>query len=112
MENPQNKPKSAGQERPAKASLPALIGLLNKIAAADPAKIHTSLSKVVTAYTEQIRALLDAGVDAIGARDAFYGAQIGSTAAEPFIMRATLHLGDPLAHLRTRPGHALLFEVP
>ena len=51
------------------------------------------------------------GLDAIAARDAFYGAQIGVAAAEPFIMRATLHLADPLAHLRTRPGPALLFEA-
>lgn len=51
------------------------------------------------------------GIDSIAARDQFYGAQIGSIAAEPFIMRATLHVADPLAHLRSRPGPALLFEA-
>jgi len=51
------------------------------------------------------------GIDSIAARDQFYGAQIGSIAAEPFIMRATLHVADPLTHLRSRPGPALLFEA-
>lgn len=51
------------------------------------------------------------GVAAIELRDRFYGAQIGATAAEPFITRATVHLADPLAHFRSRPGPARLFEV-
>lgn len=49
-------------------------------------------------------------LDAIDARDRFYGAQIGAAHGEPFITRATLHLSDPLAHLRSRPGPAFFFE--
>ncbi len=51
------------------------------------------------------------GVAAIELRDRYYGAQIGSAAAEPFITRATVHLADPLAHFRSRPGPARLFEA-
>jgi len=47
---------------------------------------------------------------ALEARDRFYGAQIGAAFAEPFIVRSTLHLSDPLAHLRSRPGPAFFFE--
>ena len=49
-------------------------------------------------------------LDALEARDRFYGAQIGAAHGEPFIVRSTLHLTDPLAHLRGRPGSAFFFE--
>jgi N-acetylglucosamine malate deacetylase 1 len=74
---------------------------------------HASQVGVVAGAASDVATLVaSAGnLAAIETRDRYYGAQIGAAFAEPFIVRATLHLDDPLAHFRARPGAALLFEV-
>lgn len=55
--------------------------------------------------------LVASSLGTLDTRDAFYGAQIGSLAGEPFIVRSTLAIADPVAHFRARPGVPHFFEA-
>jgi LmbE family N-acetylglucosaminyl deacetylase len=48
-------------------------------------------------------------LSSLEARDAFYGAQIGVAYGEPYVMRETLALGDPVDHFRRNAFAAPLF---
>ncbi len=67
--------------------------------------------QAIACHASQLAALAGAPVTLVASsigtlqtRDAFYGAHIGSLAGEPFIVRSTLAIADPLAHFRARPG--------
>ena len=54
--------------------------------------------------------LVASALATIDARDRYWGEHIGATYGEPFIIRATLAIDDPVAHFRARPGAPRLFE--
>lgn len=75
----------------------------------DVSAAHDRKMQAVRCYASQVEARADAPPTLVGsalslssleARDAFYGAQIGVAHGEPYVVRETLGLADPLDHFR------------
>lgn len=84
----------------------------------DVAHVVAIKRQAIACHASQVAAIVGApatlvasSIGTLETRDAFYGAQIGSLAGEPFIARSTLAIADPLAHFRARPGAPHFFEA-
>jgi bacillithiol biosynthesis deacetylase BshB1 len=75
----------------------------------DTTGVHARKMAAVRCYGSQVLAQAGAPATLVGsalslssleARDAFYGAQIGVAFGEPYVVRETLGLADPLDHFR------------
>jgi bacillithiol biosynthesis deacetylase BshB1 len=75
----------------------------------DVTAVHARKMAAVRCYGSQVEARADAPPTLVGsalslssleARDAFYGARIGVPFGEPYVVRETLGLADPLDHFR------------
>ncbi len=75
----------------------------------DVSAVHARKMAAVRCYGSQVAARPDAPPTLVGsalslssleARDAFYGARIGVAFGEPYVVRETLGLADPLDHFR------------
>ena len=75
----------------------------------DVSSVYERKRAAVRCYASQVQPRPDAPPTLVGsplslssleARDAFYGAQVGVAHGEPYVVRETLGLADPVDHFR------------
>lgn len=83
---------------------PSFVVDVSAVAAQKQAAVACYASQVNTDTAAPATLLASPGsLPALAARDAFYGAQIGAAAGEPYVSEQTLGIDDPVAHFG---GHA------
>jgi bacillithiol biosynthesis deacetylase BshB1 len=87
----------------------------------DVSSVYARKLAAVHCYASQVQPRPDAPPTLVGsplslsslqARDAFYGARVGVTHGEPYVVRETLGLADPLDHFRRNSFARPLFFPP
>ncbi|WP_434381946.1 bacillithiol biosynthesis deacetylase BshB1 [Melittangium boletus] len=88
----------------------------------DVTAVHTRKMQAVRCYASQVEARIEGPQTLVGsplsltsleARDRFYGARIGVAHGEPYVLRETLGLKDPVEHFRRNAfARPLFFPDP